>query len=167
MQDHGYGLPRIHLPETVWKVAGGFLIACVSCFKRARWDILALFWLLATLQIEAYWDFPDSLSRGSFAKRDFGASDGRRSRMRTSVPPTPGGCHVPTALPVRPLRPRVGHSPTAALLSRKARPSAEVAAQTRRGRRLLPAQEWVFVADAAARVSALADGLLPLAASGG
>jgi hypothetical protein len=61
MQDHGYGLPRIHLPETVWKVAGGFLIACVSCFKRARWDILALFWLLAILQIEAYWDFPDSL----------------------------------------------------------------------------------------------------------
>jgi hypothetical protein len=47
--------------ETVWKVGGGFLIACVSCFKRARWDIFALFWLLAILQIEAYWDFPDSL----------------------------------------------------------------------------------------------------------
>src|ERR687889_206412 len=106
-----------------------------------------------------------TVSRGSFAKRDFGASDGRRSRMRTSVPPTTGGSHVPTALPVRPLRPRVGHSRTAALVGRKARPSAEVAAQTRRGRRLLPAQERVFVADAAARVSALADGLLPLAAS--
>jgi hypothetical protein len=39
------------------------LIACVSCFKRARWDIFALFWLLAILQIEAYWDFPDTLSR--------------------------------------------------------------------------------------------------------
>ena len=51
------------LRETVWKVAGGLLIACVSCFKRARWDIFALFWLLAILQIEAYWDFPDSLSR--------------------------------------------------------------------------------------------------------
>ena len=38
------------------------------------------------------------------------------------MPPTPGGCHVPTALPVRPLRPRVGHPRTAALLSRKARP---------------------------------------------
>jgi hypothetical protein len=38
------------------------LIACVSCFKRARMSHLALFWLLATLQIEAYWDFPDSLS---------------------------------------------------------------------------------------------------------
>src|SRR5215204_3180139 len=47
--------------ETVWKVGGGFLIACVSCFKRTRWDIFALFWLLAILQIEAYWDFPDSL----------------------------------------------------------------------------------------------------------
>jgi hypothetical protein len=30
--------------------------------KRARWDIFALFWLLAILQIEAYWDFPDTLS---------------------------------------------------------------------------------------------------------
>jgi hypothetical protein len=39
------------------------LIACVSSFKRARWDIFALFWLLAILQMEAYWDFPDSLSR--------------------------------------------------------------------------------------------------------
>jgi hypothetical protein len=48
--------------ETVWKVGGGFLIACVSSFKRARWDIFALFWLLAILQMEAYWDFPDSLS---------------------------------------------------------------------------------------------------------
>jgi hypothetical protein len=47
--------------ETVWKIAGGFLIACVSCCKRARWDVFVLFWLLAILQIEAYWDFPDSL----------------------------------------------------------------------------------------------------------
>jgi hypothetical protein len=47
--------------ENVWKVGGGFLIACVSCLKRARWDIFALFWLLAILQMEAYWDFPDSL----------------------------------------------------------------------------------------------------------
>jgi hypothetical protein len=38
-------------------------MACVSCFKRARWDIFVLFWLLAILHIEAYWDFPDSLSR--------------------------------------------------------------------------------------------------------
>jgi hypothetical protein len=56
-------LRRILLLETVWKVGGGFLMACVSSFKRARWDIFALFWLLAILQIEAYWDFPDSLSR--------------------------------------------------------------------------------------------------------
>src|SRR5215210_2516478 len=49
--------------ETVWKVGGGFLIACVSCFKRAGWDIFALFWLLSILLIEAYWDFPDSLGR--------------------------------------------------------------------------------------------------------
>jgi hypothetical protein len=54
--------------ETVWKVGGGFLIARVSCFKRARWDIFALFWLLAILQIEAYWDFPDSLVKGSSRK---------------------------------------------------------------------------------------------------
>ena len=46
--------------ETVWKIArGGFLISCVSCFKRARWDSFALYWLLARLQIEAYPDFPD------------------------------------------------------------------------------------------------------------
>ena len=51
--------------ETVWKVAGGFLIACVSCLKRARWDIFALFRLCATLRIEAYSDFPDSLSTHS------------------------------------------------------------------------------------------------------
>jgi hypothetical protein len=58
--------------ETVWKVGGGFLIACVSCFKRARWDIyLALFWLLAILQIEAYWDFPDSLWKGNSANFAF------------------------------------------------------------------------------------------------
>jgi hypothetical protein len=70
MLDRGYAnfrelraheLRRIPLPETVWKVGGGFLIACVSSFKRARWDIFALFWLLAILQMEAYWDFPDSL----------------------------------------------------------------------------------------------------------
>jgi hypothetical protein len=30
-------------------------------FKRARWDIFVLFWLLATPRIEAYRDFPDSL----------------------------------------------------------------------------------------------------------
>src|SRR5215211_6105828 len=66
------GLPSFIHPtsrrETVWKVGGGFLIACVSCFKRARWDIFALFWLLAILQIEAYWDFPDSLWKGSSEK---------------------------------------------------------------------------------------------------
>jgi L-alanine-DL-glutamate epimerase-like enolase superfamily enzyme len=61
MQNPANELRRILLPETVWKVGGGFLIACVSCFKRARWDIFALFWLLAILQIEAYWDFLDSL----------------------------------------------------------------------------------------------------------
>jgi hypothetical protein len=33
------------------------------------------------------------------------------------------------------------------LFDRKARPSAEVAAEARRGRRLLPAQERMFVAD--------------------
>src|SRR5215217_3972493 len=69
------GLPSFIHPtsrrETVWKVGGGFLIACVSCFKRARWDIFALFWLLAILQIEAYWDFPDSLWKGNSPKLDF------------------------------------------------------------------------------------------------
>src|SRR5215208_4064574 len=68
-------LPR----ETVWKVAGGFLIACVSCFKRARWDIFALFWLLAILQIEAYWDFPDSLFKETVWKVLGGRDDGLRS----------------------------------------------------------------------------------------
>jgi hypothetical protein len=57
------GLFTLVRRETVWKVGGGFLIACVSSFKRARWDIFALFWLLAILQIEAYWDFSYSLSR--------------------------------------------------------------------------------------------------------
>src|SRR5215204_2942708 len=61
-----YSQPR----ETVWKVGGGFLIACVSCFKRTRWDIFALFWLLAILQIEAYWDFPDCLSRNCLINQD-------------------------------------------------------------------------------------------------
>jgi hypothetical protein len=62
MQDRGYGLPRIPFLETVWKIAGGFLMACVWCFERARSDIFALFWLLATLRIEPYRDFPDRLS---------------------------------------------------------------------------------------------------------
>jgi hypothetical protein len=35
---------------------------------------------------------------------------------------------------------------------RKARPNAEVAAEARGGCRLLPAEEWMFVADAALRV---------------
>ena len=48
-------------PETVWKIAGGLLIACVSSLERARRDIFALFWLLAALRIEACSDFPDSL----------------------------------------------------------------------------------------------------------
>jgi hypothetical protein len=47
--------------ETVWKIAGGLLIACVSPLERARRDISALFWLLAALRIEACSDFPDSL----------------------------------------------------------------------------------------------------------
>src|SRR5215210_5020257 len=65
IHDRGTLLPfSDSLRETVWKVGGGFLIACLSCFKRARWDIFALFWLLAILLIEAYWDFPDSLRRG-------------------------------------------------------------------------------------------------------
>src|SRR5215208_6534234 len=67
MHNAGGELRRIHLLETVWKVGGGFLIACVSCFKRARWDIFALFWLLAILQIEAYWVFPDCLWKRSSA----------------------------------------------------------------------------------------------------
>jgi hypothetical protein len=60
--------------ETVWKITGGFLIARVSCFKRARWDVFVLFWLLAILQIEAYWDFPDSLWKedsANFAMTEF------------------------------------------------------------------------------------------------
>src|SRR5215212_9435079 len=63
--------------------------------------------------------------------------------------PTSGGHHAPTALPVRPLRRRVGYPRSVALVCRKARPSAEVAVEVRGGRRLLPAQERVFVADAA------------------
>ena len=43
------------------------MIACVSCSKSARWDIFALFWLLATLRIEAYSDFPDSLYKRNSA----------------------------------------------------------------------------------------------------
>jgi hypothetical protein len=66
------------------------LIACVSCFKRARWDILALFWLLAILQIEAYWDFSDSLSRETVWKiaerlrsRVIGSAKRRKGRLFT------------------------------------------------------------------------------------
>jgi hypothetical protein len=62
--------------------------------------------------------------RGSFAK---GASGGCRSRMRASVLLTPGGHHAPTALSVRPLRRRVGHPRTVALLGRKAWPPRHVA----------------------------------------
>ena len=44
-------------------------MACVWCFKRARLDIFALScWLLATLRIEAYRDFPDSLWKGNSQK---------------------------------------------------------------------------------------------------
>src|SRR5215211_5252136 len=84
------GLPSFIHPtsrrETVWKVGGGFLIACVSCFKRARWDIFALFWLLAILQIEAYWDFPDSLSTYSGEQGLEGGHPLQAQRSR--VPPS-------------------------------------------------------------------------------
>src|SRR5215204_1292976 len=76
--------------------------------------------------------------------------------------PTLGGHHAPTTLPVRPLRGRVGHPRTVALVGRKARPSAEVAAEARGKRGVLPPEERMLVADAAPRVSAVADGLLPL-----
>src|SRR5215211_3945992 len=90
-------------------------------------------------------------------------SSGRRSRMRAFVnapnawrPP-----YAPTTLPVRPLRRRMGHPRTAAQPGRKARSTAQVACTPDRGRRLLLAQEWLLVADAAPRVPTLADGLLP------
>src|SRR5215210_7942162 len=56
-------------------------------------------------------------------------------------PPTTGGRHVPTALPVRPLRRRVGHPRTAALVDRKARPSVEVAAEARGRRSVLSPED--------------------------
>ena len=72
--------------------------------------------------------------------------------MRASVLLTPGGHHAPTALSVRPLRRRVvGHPPTVALVGRIAWPSAEVATQARGKRRLLPAEERLRLADAAAQ----------------
>jgi transposase len=72
--------------------------------------------------------------------------------MRRLCIPTLGGRHAPTALPVGPLRRRVGPPRTVALVRRKAWPSTEVAAEARGGRRVLPAQERVFVADASPRV---------------
>src|SRR5215211_7178018 len=99
------GLPSFIHPtsrrETVWKVGGGFLIACVSCFKRARWDIFALFWLLAILQIEAYWDFPDSLSTYSGEQALEGGHPLQAQGSR--VPPSaslPVGFSLPPFLPL-------------------------------------------------------------------
>ena len=51
---------------------------------------------------------------------------------------------------------------SSAVLSRKAWPSAEVAVETRGKRSVLPPEERMFVADAASRVPAVADSLLPL-----
>ncbi len=48
--------------ETVWKIAEGFLIALVWWLEGTKLDNFALFWPLATRQIEAYSEFPDSLS---------------------------------------------------------------------------------------------------------
>jgi hypothetical protein len=76
--------------------------------------------------------------------------------------PTPGGCHAPSTLPVRPLRRRVGPARTAAQQGRKARPTARVVHPSGRRRRVLPAQERLFVADAPARVPTVADRLPPL-----
>jgi hypothetical protein len=56
------------------------LIARVSCFKRARWNIFALFWLLATLQIEAYSVFPDSLRAGILGSREKFAHAGENAQ---------------------------------------------------------------------------------------
>jgi hypothetical protein len=47
-------MAKVERGETVWKIAGGYLIACVSPLERVSSDIFALFWLLATPQIEAY-----------------------------------------------------------------------------------------------------------------
>jgi hypothetical protein len=48
--------------------AEGFLIAFVWWLKGAKWDNFALFWPLATRQIEAYSEFPDSLQKGCSQK---------------------------------------------------------------------------------------------------
>jgi zinc transporter, ZIP family len=37
--EHGRPLNSTLERETVWRIAGGFLIACVSCFERARTSI--------------------------------------------------------------------------------------------------------------------------------
>ncbi len=65
---------------------------------------------------------------------------------------TLGGPHAPTALPVRPLRPRVGTARTAAGQGRKARPAAQVDDPAGRRRRLLPPEERLLVADASSGV---------------
>jgi hypothetical protein len=71
----------------------------------------------------------DELLRGSFAKRDFGASGGRRNRMQPSLladARRPSCPHRPTP-PTSPTKSGRSSNPVA-LLGRKPRPSAEVAA---------------------------------------
>src|SRR5215213_10968823 len=77
----------------------------------------------------------------------------------------PGGLHVPYTsppVPLRPLRRGVGPAGTPTRVFREARSPAEVARQARGRRRLLPAKERLRMAHVAPRVSAVADGVLPL-----
>src|SRR5215203_7539172 len=76
----------------------------------------------------------------------------------------PGGHHAARSpsLPLRPYRPGVGAARTAARVFREARSSAEVARSACGGCRVLSAQERLRLADAAQRITAVADRLLPL-----
>jgi len=118
---------------------------------------------LGLLDVRSLATSENTPSRASFAKKHFGVPDGRRSSMRASVHPDaqrPSCTHRATPQ-TSPTKSGLS-SNRVALLSRKARPSAEVAVEARGGRRLLPAAERVFVADAAPRIPAVADGLLSL-----
>jgi len=95
---------------------------------------------------------------------------GRRATIRGATHPRSrrSSCRALAVLkPLRPYRSRVEAARTAASLLREARTPAKVADTPRcRCRRVLPTALRLRLADAPPRISALADGLLPLSVNG-
>jgi hypothetical protein len=83
-QDPASELRRIPLLETVWKLRKSYDSWSHEPAQRTKGHHFGRFALPRTTRFDPHNEFPDSLSRGSFAKRDFGVFDDCQDRMQAS-----------------------------------------------------------------------------------